>query len=45
MKFSQAATRDMPQMFFERDPKMLEGNKIHDIIGELFVEWSALLPH
>jgi hypothetical protein len=41
MKFSQPATRDMPQMFFERDAKILEGNKIPDIIGELFVGWCA----
>jgi hypothetical protein len=33
--------RHAPNVFFERDAKMLEGNKIHDIIGELFVEWCA----
>jgi hypothetical protein len=29
--------RHAPNVFLERDTKMLKGNKIHDIIGELFV--------
>jgi hypothetical protein len=34
--------RHAPNVFLrERDIKILEGNKIHDIMGELFVEWCA----